>query len=58
MRGGLTCVSVTSSENGNESYSTARRRRMSTHLVVMVIQCLVSFVSACLYEENVTTLPS
>ena len=61
MRGGLTWVSVASSENGNEGYSTARRRCMSTHLVVMVIQCLVSLLSACLHEvlglkENIQLL--
>ena len=26
---------------------------MSTHLVVMVIQCLVSLLSACLHEDNI-----
>ena len=26
---------------------------MSTHLVVVVIQCLVSLLSACLHEDNI-----
>ena len=50
MRGRHSCVSVTSSENGNESYSTATRICMSTHLVVMVIQCPASCLSVCLCE--------